>query len=329
MPILSRGTMRDGIVFTPGKFQRPFADAAADRSDKLNMFKKIFTTGLLIMAGSAAVMSQDGGSFRVGGAVEAHSYFFNPPWHSAKVISIGSPCDPVKPYRVHFTGPDAGDHGDPCVGSNEIRAIAAPGNVPPAQTPPDRGPGNAGAGFGIGDRVDVFSENNRDKGARGTIIEVSGNSYKIHYDGCESYKDVVVDREELHPAASVSNTDPDIQFLIGSWKMFTPSYPNTVVRGNTIYREYGMGASAPPLSIKPDGTYIWYDQYNKPPVKGTWRADAMIEGAKFWVAFTDGVVIKDSAGVEWKAYRWKFDNQDRITVKTLCSGLTVDGTRVR
>ena len=292
------------------------------------MFQKISKIVFFVVAAAAAVMSQDG-AYRVGDTVEARSFFFNPPWHTARIVSVGTPCYPTAPYRVHFIGPDAGDHGDPCVGPGDVRSVAAPADVPPVQPPPGPAPVNTVGRFGIGDRVDVYSENNRDKGARGTIIADSGNSYTIHYDGCEAYKDAVVDRSELHPAATISNTDPEIRFLMGSWKMFTSSYPNTVVHGTTVYREYGTGAKAPPLSIKPDGTYIWYDQFNKPPVKGTWRADAKVEGAKFWAAFADGVVIKDSDGTEWKVYRWRLDNQDRITVKTLCSGLTVDGTRVR
>jgi hypothetical protein len=122
-----------------------------------------------------------------------------------------------------------------------------------------------------------------------------------------------------------------IKFLLGAWKVFMSGYPITVVRGNTIYREYGTGAQVPPLRITADGTYVWYDEYNKPPVKGRWTPDAKIEGAQFGTTFINGVVIKDSKGGEWKVYRWKpqGDNEDRVTVRTLCSAVAVDGTRIR
>jgi hypothetical protein len=237
------------------------------------------------------------------------------------------------PYRIHFIGPDAGDHGEPCVGPNEVRAVEAEqppvDNVKPAVR---NVPGaSVGGAFKVGDRVDVFAANNQDKARRGTIIEAAGGRFKVHYDGCEAAKDESVDRGELHPAATISAGAIEIQFLIGGWKMFTSSYPNTVVSGNTVYREYGMGASVPPLRINADGTYVWYDEYNKPPVKGRWTPDAKIEGAKFWAAFADGVVIKDSKGTEWKVYRWKpaGDNTDRITAKTICANKTADGTRIR
>lgn len=295
---------------------------------------RMFVASLLLFIGATASSAQDAQKFNVGDTVEAKSYIFNPPWHKARVISVGQPCYENKPYRVHFIGPDAGDHGDPCVGGDEIRAVetqpalAADKTNPAGETNP--GPRGSSA-FKIGDRVDVWAANNRDKAARGTIIENTGGRYKVHYDGCEAYKDVFVEREELHPIATISADAPDIRFLIGAWKMFKPGSSNTVVQGNTVYREYGLGAKVPPLRINADGTYVWYDEFNQPPVKGTWTPDAKIEGAKYWTNFANGVVIKDSKGGQWKVYRWKLegDNEDRITVKTLCAGAALDGTRIR
>jgi len=289
-------------------------------------------SGLLFIVAAAALAQET--KFNVGEIVEVHSYFFNPPWHKAKVLNIGTDCQyPSAPYRVQFIGEDAGDHGNPCVGGADIRALAA--EQPPRETnlPADQNnpqPAAAGA-FQLGDRVDVYAANNVDKAGRGTIIEVAGGRYKVHYDGCGANFDALVDRSELHPAATISTDAPDIKFLIGAWKMFTPSYPNTVVHGNTVYREYGMGASAPPLRINADGTYVWYDEFNKPPVRGRWTPDAKIEGAKYWTNFANGVVIKDSKGGLWKVYRWKSprDNEDHVTAQTMCSGQTVDGTRIR
>jgi len=293
----------------------------------------LFLASLLLVVGAAASSAQDAQKFNSGDIVEAHSYFFNPPWHKAKVLSVGQECTAPKPYRVHFIGPDAGDHGDPCVGGNEIRALEAqpqPGTEGKTDVRNDPRPLVGGA-FKVGDRVDVFAADNPGKGARGTIIAGAGGSYKVHYDGCTPNFDAVVDRGDLHPIATISVDAPEIKFLVGSWKLFTPSYPTTVVHGNTIYREYGMGAQTPPLRINADGTYVWYDEYKQPPVKGRWTTDAKVEGSKTWHNFVDGVVIKDSKGGQWKVYRWKLagDNEDRITVHVLCSGTNKIATRIR
>jgi hypothetical protein len=288
---------------------------------------------ILLIIGATASLAQDAQKFNSGDTIEAHSYFYNPPWHKARIVSVGQGCSSTTPYKVHFIGPDAGDHGDPCLGANEIRAIEA--QQPPAENIKPAVRNNpsplVGGTFKVGDRVDVFTAADRDKARRGTIIEDAGGRYKVRYDGCPANKDVLVDRGELHPIATISADAPDIKFLVGSWKMFKSSSPNTVVNGNTVYREYGMGAQVPPLRINADGTYVWYDESNKPPVRGRWTPDAKIEGAQFWTTFANGVVIKDSNGEEWKVYRWKpqGDNEDRITVKTICSGTSVDGTRIR
>lgn len=269
--------------------------------------------------------------FKVGEIVEVHSYFFNPPWHKAKILSFNKEC--ASQYRVQFVGEDAGDHGKPCVGGNDVRALEA--EQPPADAGNKPAAGNnpqpAGGSFKVGDRVDVYASWGKDKAQRGTIIEAADGRYKVHYDGCGTHFDALIDRADLHPSATISTDAGEIKFLFGKWIMFTPSYPNTMISGNTIYREYGLGAKAPPLQINADGTYVWYDEFGKPPARGSWTTDAKIEGAKYNTAFVDGVIIKDSKGGLWKVYRGKLagDNQDRVTAHTMCSGQTVIGTRAR
>lgn len=291
----------------------------------------LFSSLLLVIISASASFAQDPPKFKMGEIVEVHSYFFNPPWHKAKILTFNTDCP--SQYRVEFIGEDAGDHGKPCVGANEVRALAA--GQPPAEArnkpAGENNPLPGGGAFKVGDRVDVYASYDKDKAQRGTIIEAAGGRYKVHYDGCGTHFDAFIDQGDLHPAATISADALDIRFLFGRWVMFTPSYPNTTVRGDTVYREYGMGAKAPPLQINADGTYVWYDEYGKPPVSGRWTTDAKIEGAKFNTAFVNGVILKDSKGGLWKVYRWKpeGDNEDRITARTMCSGQTVTGTRIR
>ncbi len=310
----------------------------------------VFGTGLLLCLGVSFSCAQNG-QWKVGDVVEAHSFFFTPPWHKAKIVNMGRDCESYggrQPYHVVFIDPEE-NHGLTCVGDDELRPLANQTRNTPRTTtetprtttgtPPSRGSDDSlmgsifknkdakrgGGTFYLGDRVDVYGKR------RGTIIEVTGGRYKVHYDGCESHWDDWRDASDLRPEATISANAPEISFLIGKWVMFTPSYPTTVVRGNTVYREYGMGAKAPPLQINANGTYVWYFDYGKPPVKGTWRTDAKVEGERYTTAAQDGIVIKDPTGGDWKVFRRDStrDSGDHITAQTMCSGTTVIGTRAQ
>lgn len=307
-------------------------DAAAKSSARTS-----FTLMLLLLLGAAApALAQEGG-YAAGQTIEAKSYFYDPPWQKAKIVRVGGSCSPGTPYRVHFI--DVPDHGDPCIGANEIRPL--PGEERQAAAAPAARAGAADAGrltgrparngaYHVGDRVDVWASYDKDKGRRGTVIEVAGNRYKVHYDGCDPRRDGWEEIQDLHPAATISPTAAEIRFLVGNWAMFTPSYPNTIVRGNSVYREYGMGAKAPPLQIKADGTYVWHFDFGKPPVSGRWVPHAKIEGTQYGTETWDGVIIKAPGGGEWMVHRWNApgDTSDHITAQTMCSGQTVTGKRI-
>lgn len=295
----------------------------------------IIFASILLFIGTSYAFAQTA-QWKAGDVVEVHSYFFSPPWHKAQILNVNKDCAyPTQPYRVKFIGEDAGDHGNPCVGPEDIRALAGERPLANDNQTVNKNPTqqtNNGGAFNVGDRVDVIPIYSKDKGRRGTIIEVAANGqYKVHKDGCGDHWDSFEDRGALFPAATIDADDAEIKFLIGKWAMFTPSYPNTIVSGNNVYREYGMGAKAPPLQINADGTYVWYFDYGKPPVKGKWATHAKIEGTKYGTEVWNGVIIKDPNGGEWKVYRRKIegDNQDRITAQTMCSGMTVIGTRAR
>jgi hypothetical protein len=182
--------------------------------------------------------------------------------------------------------------------------------------------------FHIGDHVNAsYADADMSPKGKARVIADKGNGrYKIHYDGCQDYWDEEVDWSQLKPASAVSADNADITVLFGKWAMFVYSYPNTVIQGNNILREYGTGAKAPPLQINSNGTYVWYDEYNKPPVKGNWETDAMIPGVKTSTDAYNGILLKDSYGVVWKIHK---DREDHIEARKQCSGETEGGTRIK
>ena len=111
--------------------------------------------------------------------------------------------------------------------------------------------------------------------------------------------------------------------------MFTPSYPNTVIHDSQIYREYGTGARTPPLLIKSNGTFVWYFDFGKKPVKGRWTPDAKVKGTTTGTQSVDGVIIKDPQSNPWKVYKRvvKGDSKAHITAERMCWGLTDIGTK--
>jgi hypothetical protein len=179
--------------------------------------------------------------------------------------------------------------------------------------------------FSLNSRVDLLYPDGSPH-TRATVIEVlPGGRYKVGIDGCPSKWNEVVDWNQLKPAPAISITHPDITAIIGKWAMFTPSYPNTVIHGNDILRQYGTGAKAPPLLINANGTYIWYNEYNKPPVSGPWITDAKVEGLSSGIESFNGIIIADH-DYYYKLYS---DRPDHIVSERLCMGTTDMGTRIK
>src|SRR4051812_29707179 len=56
----------------------------------------------------------------------------------------------------------------------------------------------------IGDRVDVYLSDDKEGKNRGTILEVNGSQYKIHYDGCSEKYDVEENSMFVRPAATIA-----------------------------------------------------------------------------------------------------------------------------
>jgi hypothetical protein len=279
---------------------------------------------LFLLVSASASSGQDKTDFKVGDTIYVNAF------SGGCVKATVTQTDPK--YSVHIL---EGAYKDRDTFYNANRISDCPQISQQNKQPPDAAvhqpamqkPGS----LKVGDRVDVYLSGNQEGKNRGTILEINGSQYKVHYDGCSEKEDVWENFTLVHPAATISADAPDIQFLTGKWAMFTSSYPTTVVRGNDIYREYGTGAKSPPLQINGDGTYIWYFDYGKPPVKGRWMPHAKIEGARNGTETVNGIIIRDSKGEAWKVYRRKstIDNEDHITARTMCSGETIMGTRIR
>lgn len=230
-------------------------------------------------------------------------------WENATILRVLTDRTPTA-YKA--TLENVGNYADatPLLRADQIRSV----NAKPGIT------------FPLNSRVDVYYDGGSPH-ARATVIEIKGGGrYKVRFDGCKAYWDEVVDWSQLKPATYVSPNDPDITAVFGKWAMFVYSYPNTVVKGNDLYREFGPGGKAPPLLINANGSFVWYDEFNKPPVKGTWTPHAKIEGLTMGTEAVNGIIIYDSRGNYWKVYK---DRADHVEARQMCSGLTEGGTRIR
>lgn len=247
-------------------------------------------------------------NWQVGDKVEAFDIYTDK-WENATILIVYTDRTPQQ-WRVSLDQPAGHGIADFPVTSANIRARGAKSAI----------------SFTVNSRVDVYYSSGGPK-ARGTVIAVIANGrYKVKYDGCKDYWDEEVDWSQLKRATSVSSSDADITAVMGKWAMFVYSYPNTVIRGNDIYREYGTGAKAPPLLINANGTFVWYDEFNKPPVKGNWTTHAKIQGLTMGTEAVNGIIIYDSRNNYWKIYK---DRADHIEARLMCSGQTEGGTRIK
>jgi hypothetical protein len=284
----------------------------------------LFASVSILLVSTAVSFGQDKSDFKVGDTIYVNAF------SAGCVKATVTQTDPK--YSVHIL---EGSYKDRDTFYNVNRIAECPQISGQDKKMPDevvkKPPTQMLGNLKVGDRVDVYLTGNQEGKNRGTILEINGSQYKVHYDGCSEKADVWENFTLVHPAATISADAPEIKFLTGAWLMFTPGYPTTVVRGNNVYREYGTGAKSPPLQINGDGTYIWYFDYGKPPVKGRWMPHAKIEGARYGTETANGIIIKDPKGGEWKVYQRKSttDNEDHITARTMCSGETIMGTRIK
>jgi hypothetical protein len=185
---------------------------------------------------------------------------------------------------------------------------------------PDNEPVENTGSLKAGDRVDVY---NSDKTGinRGTIVDVEGSQYTIRYDGCDEEKTVAVNQMFVRPAATAASDHADIKYLIGKWAMSSVGISDWQV----------AWGKAPGIQINSDGSYVWYQDGGKPPVKGKWSPHAKIETARYGSERHNGIIIKDAKGAQWKMYKVKSlrDEQDRVNIFQMCQAITQTGTRIR
>ncbi len=257
---------------------------------------------------NTANATQKTGNWLVGDKVEVYNNSYSK-WENATVSIVLTDRTPQQ-WRVSLDEPQGHTFADLTVTAAQLRAKGAKPDFV----------------FTVNSRVDAYYANAGPRG-RATVIEVKpGGRYKVKYDGCKDYWDEELDWSQLKPASIISSTDPDIRVLLGKWAMFVYSYPNTVTKGDGIYREYGSGAKAPPLLVNADGTFVWYDEFNKPPVKGKWATHAKIQGLTMGTEAVNGIIIYDSRGNYWKIYK---DYADHIEARKMCTGETQGGTKIK
>ena len=177
---------------------------------------------------------------------------------------------------------------------------------------------NADGKYKVGDRVDTYYDETRGHN-RGTIIEVGNGKYKVHYNGCKSTFDEWVDRDLVHSPNTISANAPQITFLFGKW-----SLTEVAVGHRNVF-----WGNSPGIQINADGTYTWFEDAGKPPIKGRWITDAKVPGLDMGTPKFDGVIIKDAQGEEWKAFKWvtKNDNKAGIEIDKMCSNGSKVGSR--
>lgn len=249
------------------------------------------------------------GNWKVGDKVDAQDMYNNYAWVPVTIIRVNSEYNPPT-YSATLDNPAGHAITQLLLNAKQIRPRGVKSNH----------------SFSVGSRVDVYYSSGEPKN-RATVIENKGNGkFKIKYDGCADHWDEEVDWSQLKPESVVSSNDPDITATFGKWAMFVYSYPNTIIRGNDVYREYGMGAKAPPLQINANGSYVWYDEFNKPPVKGHWSTHAKIKGVKVGTEAANGIILRDSHGIHWKIRK---DRADHIEARQMCSGITKGGTKIK
>jgi hypothetical protein len=274
----------------------------------------VLVAAALIVACVTQAAAQAPAKFQAGARVEVNTYGTDGTFQGGTITQVDDqrPAGGNLKYLIHLDVPSPDSKtSDVSAFENEVRALLA-------FTP-----------FNVGSVVDVYYSPGVGRD-RGIVKAVTADGrYRIHFPGCNPTTDPLVDHALVLAPKKLSRSSAQARFLVGKWIMFTPSYPNTVVHDGSIYRQYGTGARTPPLVIKANGRFVWYFDFGKKPVRGTWTTDAKIPGADTGVATIDGLIIKDPQGKPWKVYKRtvKGDHKSHLTAQRLCSGITDIGTK--
>lgn len=280
--------------------------------------KFLFASLLLLSVGALSAFAQDKTDFKVGETIYVNAF------SGGCVKATVTQTNPR--YSVHIL---EGSYKDKDTFYSEGRIRECPQTAPqdkrksdiqaPAEAanPPTQKSGD----LKVGTLVDVYLSGGQQGKNRGTIIETNGSQYKVHYDGCTEKDDVWENSSLVRPAAVISADNAAIKFFTGKWLMTTVGLSSAAI----------AWSKSPGIQINSDGTYIWYQDGGKTPVRGKWLPHAKIEGAREGTETENGIIIKDAKGAPWKMYRRKstLDNDDHITIRLMCWGETKMGTRAQ
>lgn len=277
----------------------------------------ILFIGTVFLIGSLRSFAQNAPQWKAGDKVEVKN--MSGEWVPATVLEVvdWSASGRGFGYRIETDDKNAANN----LWTAPADTVRARGG----QKPKDTGQANDDAQtqnfdgrFKVGDVVDTLYDPNHGHN-RGTIIEAGDRKFKVHYVGCEKAFDEWVDASLARPPATISADAPEIKYLFGRWRLTT-----VAVGGNLV-----AWGKSPGIQINPDGTYLWYEDSTHAPTKGKWRTDARVPKLNEGTQKFDGIVVKDSEGNEWKAFRWRPDGatKDLIEIDRMCSGLSEVGSR--
>ncbi|MDB5221867.1 MAG: hypothetical protein JWN83_534 [Chitinophagaceae bacterium] len=284
-------------------------------------FLSVLFAAAILLAGVLKIYAQDEPKWKAGDKIEVRnmSYVWVPAtvlevidWReSGRGFGYRIQTDDVNAPNRYWTAP-----------ANTVRALPGKNNkqAQDENKNNDKEAGkNEGGDFKVGDQVDTYYDATRGHN-RGTVIAVGNGRYKVHYTGCKATFDEWVDRDLVKNPNTISANAPGITFLFGKWSLTEVAIGN----GNVFW------GRSPGIQINADGTYTWYEDFGKQPVKGRWVTDAKVPGLDMGTPKFDGIIIKDAQGEEWKAFKWvvKNNNKPGIEIDKMCSNSSKVGSRL-
>lgn len=156
-------------------------------------------------------------------------------------------------------------------------------------------------------------------------------AYQVKFDSGGSVEWLIprsIGRGCTAPVAGPAITE---SYFVGNWSMFVGPYPQRKIISGDAYLVVGSGAAAPPLSIKPDGTYVWHID-SKTVINGQWRKMAESE-MKYGFKDKFGLMLMKGEGnanwqVTYSGVR-SSDKADQLNVERIDLGLSFLATRMK
>lgn len=171
--------------------------------------------------------------------------------------------------------------------------------------------------YSMYERVDVYNPDGSAKGKGWIAGFPNKEKYKVHFFGCTSQNDETIDTALIKKSLATDLNDPEIKAIMGKWNVQLFDYP----------AGYNPDPKTPPLQVNEDGSYTWYDIYNKPPFITNWVTCAKVPGAVDGSPHSlNGLLIIDRYQQVYKVY---IDKEDHLILQRLCSEGLKEGTRIK